>query len=99
MGVLVLGGTGFIGGPVVARLLADGVEAGAAHHGAREVAAGAASVVLDRRDPAAVLAAVRELGADTVVDLIAYTAADTLPLLDALSGRIARYVLVSSVDV
>ncbi|MFZ0266207.1 NAD-dependent epimerase/dehydratase family protein, partial [Caulobacter sp.] len=49
--------------------------------------------------PAAVLAAVRDLGADTVIDLIAYTQADTLPLLDALSGRIARYVMASSVDV
>ena len=99
MSVLVLGGTGFIGGPLAARLLAGGVETAIAHHGTRPVAAGARSVVLDRRDPAAVLAAVRALGADTVVDLIAYTQADTLPLLDALSGRIARYVLVSSVDV
>ena len=99
MGVLVLGGTGFIGGPLVARLLADGVETAVAHHGARAVAAGARSVILDRGDPAAVVAAVRETGADTVIDLIAYTAADTLPLLDALSGEITRYVLVSSVDV
>jgi hypothetical protein len=50
MSVLVLGGTGFIGGPVVARLLADGVETAVAHHGARPVAAGARSVVLDRGD-------------------------------------------------
>jgi nucleoside-diphosphate-sugar epimerase len=99
MSVLVLGGTGFIGGPTVSRLLADGVETAVAHHGARPVAPGAASVVLDRGDPAAVLAAVRDLRIDTVIDLIAYTAADTLPLLDALSGQIARYVMVSSVDV
>ena len=99
MSVLVLGGTGFIGGPLVARLLADGVETAVAHHGARAVAAGARSVVLDRGDPAAVLAAVRDLGATTVIDLIAYTAADTLPLLDALSGQVERYVMASSVDV
>jgi nucleoside-diphosphate-sugar epimerase len=103
MGVLVLGGTGFIGAPLVARLLADGVETAVAHrgahHGARAVPVGARSVVLDRGDPAAVVAAIRETGADTVIDLIAYTAADTLPLLDALSGQVARYVLVSSVDV
>jgi nucleoside-diphosphate-sugar epimerase len=99
MGVLVLGGTGFIGAPLVARLLADGVETAVAHHGARAVPAGTRSVVLDRGDPAAVVAALRETGADTVIDLIAYTAADTVPLLDALSGQIARYVLASSVDV
>uniref|UniRef100_B0SX35 NAD-dependent epimerase/dehydratase n=1 Tax=Caulobacter sp. (strain K31) TaxID=366602 RepID=B0SX35_CAUSK len=99
MSVLVLGGTGFIGAPLVARLLADGVETAVAHRGARPLPAGATLVTLDRRDPAAVLAAVRDLGADTVIDLLAYTAADTLPLLDALSGQIARYVMVSSVDV
>ncbi|CAN5476235.1 hypothetical protein BH10PSE3_BH10PSE3_31320 [soil metagenome] len=99
MGVLVLGGTGFIGAPLVARLLAYGVETAVAHHGARAVPVGARSVILDRGDPAAVVTALRETGADTVIDLIAYTAADTLPLLDALSGQVARYVLVSSVDV
>ena len=99
MSVLVLGGTGFIGAPLVARLLANGVETAVAHHGARDVPAGARSVILDRGDPAAVVAALRETGADTVIDLIAYTAADTLPLLGALSGQVARYVLVSSVDV
>ena len=103
MSVLVLGGTGFIGAPLVARLLSDGVETlvahRGAHDGARTVPTGAKSVTLDRGDPAAVLAAVRDLGADTVIDLLAYTAADTLPLLDALSGQIARYVMASSVDV
>ena len=99
MGVLVLGGTGFIGGPLVARLLANGVETAVAHRGARTVAAGAWSLVLERGDPAAVLAALGETGATTVIDLLAYTQADTLPLLDALSGRVARYVMASSVDV
>jgi nucleoside-diphosphate-sugar epimerase len=42
---------------------------------------------------------VRELKIDTVIDLIAYTQADTLPLLDALSGQVGRYVMASSVDV
>jgi len=99
MSVLVLGGTGFIGGPLVARLLADGVETAVAHHGARPVAAGARSVVLDRGDPAAVLAALSQTGATTVIDLLAYTQADTLPLLAALSGQVERYVMASSVDV
>ncbi|MGR4864139.1 NAD-dependent epimerase/dehydratase family protein [Caulobacter sp. LARHSG274] len=99
MSVLVLGGTGFIGAPLVRRLLADGVETAVGHRGTGAVAAGAASRVLDRRDVAAVAAVVRELGATTVVDLLAYTEADTLPLVAALSGRIARYVLVSSADV
>ncbi|MBC7670727.1 MAG: NAD-dependent epimerase/dehydratase family protein [Gemmatimonadaceae bacterium] len=99
MSVLVLGGTGFIGGPLVARLLADGVETAVVHHGTRPVASGARSLVLDRGDTAAVLAAVREIGATTVIDLLACTAADTLPLLDALVGQVERYVMASSIDV
>jgi nucleoside-diphosphate-sugar epimerase len=99
MSVLVLGGTGFIGAPLVRRLVADGVETAVGHRGIGEVAAGATSCVLDRRDPDAVLAAVRDVSATTVIDLLAFTQADTLPLLDALSGRIARYVMASSVDV
>jgi len=99
MSVLVLGGTGFIGAPLVRRLVADGVETAVGHRGIGEVPAGAASCVLDRGDPDAVLAAIRDVSATTVIDLLAYTQADTLPLLDALSGRIARYVMASSVDV
>ena len=99
MSVLVLGGTGFIGAPLVRRLVADGVETAVGHRGIGEVPAGAASCVLDRGDPDAVLAAIRDVSATTVIDLLAYTQADTLPLLDALSGRIARYVMASSIDV
>ncbi|MBO9708674.1 MAG: NAD-dependent epimerase/dehydratase family protein [Caulobacter sp.] len=99
MGVLVLGGTGFIGGPLTRRLLGEGVDTAVAHRGRAEVAPGAAARVVDRRDTAAVLQAVRDFGATTVIDLLAYTQADTLPLLSALSGRIERYVMTSSVDV
>ena len=103
MSVLVLGGTGFIGGPLVGRLLVSDVETVVAHRGVmgggRPVAAGAISCVLDRGDPAAVLAAVREHGVTAVIDLLAYTQADTLPLLAALSGQVERYVMTSSVDV
>jgi nucleoside-diphosphate-sugar epimerase len=99
MSVLVLGGTGFIGAPLVRRLVADGVETVVGCRGGGEVPAGATSRILDRGDRDAVLAAVRELAATTVIDLLAYTGPDTLPLLDALSGRIERYVMASSIDV
>jgi nucleoside-diphosphate-sugar epimerase len=99
MSVLVLGGTGFIGAPLVRRLVADGVETAVGCRGGGEVPAGATSRVLDRGDRDAVLAAVRDLAATTVIDLLAYTGADTLPLLDALSGRVERYVMASSIDV
>jgi nucleoside-diphosphate-sugar epimerase len=56
-------------------------------------------VSLDRRDVRAVAALVRERRVSAVVDLLAFTEADTLPLLAALDGEIARYVMASSCDV
>ena len=35
----------------------------------------------------------------TIIDVIAYTEADTLPLLSAIDGRVERYVMLSSADV
>ena len=93
MTVLVLGATGFIGPSVVSALTAAGVEAVAASRG------GACGIALDRRDVRAVLAVVRERGVSAVVDLLAFTEADTLPLLAALEGEVARYVMASSCDV
>ena len=91
---LVLGGTGFIGAPLVRAFSVASVEAIAACR-----SGGADALKLDRRDPAAVRRAVRELRPAVVVDLLAYTGVDTLPLLDALSGEVARYVMASSADV
>lgn len=98
MTVLVLGGAGFIGRPL-ARRLAETSEVVVLHRGARDAPAGARDIVADRNDPAAVRAAVRACGAATVIDLMAMTSADTLPLFDALAGEIDRYVLASSADV
>jgi len=95
MTVLVLGAAGFIGPHVVSSLAAAGEEviaasrSGAGPHGAR----------LDRRDAQAVAALVRDRRASAVIDLIAFTEAGTLPLLAALDGVAARYVLASSCDV
>ncbi|ATQ41308.1 NAD-dependent epimerase/dehydratase family protein [Caulobacter mirabilis] len=98
MTVLVLGGTGFIGGPVVRRLTEVG-ETVALHRGGRSAPAGAVNLVADRGDPRAVLAGVRAHRVTTVVDMMAMTEADTLPLFEVLAGEIGRYVLASSADV
>lgn len=98
MTVLVLGGTGFIGRPLLRMLGRDG-DAAVLHRGGREVPTGAVGIVADRNDPDAVRAVVREHGVTTVIDLMAMTQADTLPLFEALSGEIERYVLISSADV
>lgn len=95
MTVLVLGASGFIGPHVVAALAAGGHEPiGASRRGG-----GQHGVALDRRDPAAVKAVVRKRRVDAVVDLLAFTEAETLPLLAALDGEVGRLVMASSCDV
>lgn len=98
MRVLVLGGTGFIGGPLAERLAADH-EVVVLHRGGRDLPDGVAGVLADRADPVAVRAAIRKTRASTVIDLLAMTQADTLPLFETLAGEIERYVLISSADV
>jgi nucleoside-diphosphate-sugar epimerase len=92
MKVIVLGATGFIGPPLVRALAALGHEAVAV---ARTPAPGV--LARDRGDAGAVARAAE--GADAVVDLLAMTLAATQSLLDALAGRVGRYVLASSGDV
>jgi nucleoside-diphosphate-sugar epimerase len=93
---LVIGGNGFIGGPLLEALRAKGVEAFAMHRVATDVSG---DVVGAREDVRRVVQLVRSLGIRVVVDLLAYSEASTTRLLDALSGRIDRYVLISSCDV
>lgn len=95
MAVLVLGATGFIGPAVVRALDVLGVEVVAASRRGE----GQHGVAVDRRDTAQVRALVRDRGIHTVIDLLAYTEADTLPLLAALDGEVGRWVLASSGDV
>ena len=95
MAIMVLGATGFIGPEVVRALDAFGVEVAAASRRG----GGPHGVALDRRDTAKVRALVRARRINTVVDLLAYTQADTLPLLDALDGEVGRWVMASSGDV
>ncbi len=93
MTVLVIGATGFIGAPLVQAFLARGEEVVAVSGG------GPGGVACDRRDVASVTALIAARGVDAIIDLLAYTVADTLPLFGAVSGRIERYVLASSLDV
>jgi nucleoside-diphosphate-sugar epimerase len=95
MTVLVLGATGFIGPRVVAALAAAGQEVIGASRGG----GGPQSVALDRSNAAAVAALVRERRVTAVIDLLAFTEADTIPLLNTLDGGVGRWVMASSCDV
>jgi nucleoside-diphosphate-sugar epimerase len=91
MKVMVLGATGLIGPAVVERLQALGHEAiGVSRHG---------PAAADRADPAAMARLAAAHGPEAVIDLLAYSTEATRPLLEALAGRIGRYVLASSGDV
>lgn len=99
MRVMVLGATGFIGPHLVERLAARGCEVIAVSRSAGASSRAVPAIAADRRDPAAIAALARSERIDAVVDLIAYTAAESLPLIEALAETVGRYVLASSGDV
>lgn len=90
-------GGGFIGNALARAFAERDAEVVVLNRRGRSETPGVRALAIDRTDAAAIRAAVE--GADIVVDLIAYEAQDTLPLLAALAGRIGRYVLISSMDV
>jgi len=98
--VLVLGGTGFIGGAAVRRLVALGHDVAAFHRG--EPSSGAAVPIHirgDRKDLQAHREAFRRFAPEVVLDTIAYTEADGRGLASVLDGIAARFVVLSSQDV
>ena len=100
MRVLILGAGGFLAGWIGTSLTAAGHTAiGLSRKPPSELNGLNAHVAADRTDTAAVLGAIDAHRIDNVVDLLAFTEAETAPLLAALEGRIGRYVLVSSCDV
>ena len=101
MKVVVLGASGFTGRPLVRWLAGAGHEVVAVSRSGEDAQAdpSVTALALDRSHPAAIVKAVENHRADTVIDLLAMTLAATLPLMDALAGRVGRYVMASSGDV
>ncbi len=101
MNVLVIGGTGFIGPPIVNELLRRGHAVTVYHRGQREAeyAAPVTHVHGDRRDYPRFQADLINLAPDAVVDDIPMNAADARSVVEALRGRIACSVHISSGDV
>jgi nucleoside-diphosphate-sugar epimerase len=101
MRVLVIGGTGFIGAPVVRRLQALGGEVTVLHRGraAAALPPGVRSLLGDRAALPARRAELRRLAPAVVLDMIAMTAADARATLAAVDGLAERLVVISSADV
>lgn len=101
MNVLILGAGGFIGTSVAGALRNQNVQPISAARTPKRGDSNPAErwVKLDRRDVTDVIDTVRRARIDTVIDMIAFSASELIPLLPALRGNIGRYVLISSCDV
>lgn len=99
MNVLVVGGTGFLGGAVADAALKAGHRVAVFTRGQTAnpvIGAGVETIVGDRHSD---LSALKGRSFDLVVDTCAFAPEAVAGLLDALSPAIARYALVSSISV
>jgi nucleoside-diphosphate-sugar epimerase len=101
MRILVIGGTRFIGPPVVRCLIDAGHSVTVFHRGQTEADLPAAvrHIYGDRRDLAAFTDQFRELQPQVLLDMIAYTEQDALDVVRAFKGLAQRVVALSSADV
>jgi nucleoside-diphosphate-sugar epimerase len=101
MRVLIIGGTNFIGPPLVRHLVSLGHEVAVFHRGQThaDLPAGVVEILGDRHSIDAHVPDFRRLGPEVVVDMIAFTEADALELVGAFLGLARRTVVISSADV
>ncbi|MGF1455037.1 MAG: NAD-dependent epimerase/dehydratase family protein [Alphaproteobacteria bacterium] len=97
--VLVIGATGFLGKPLVHHLHTRKAQIFAMHRGVTGDPERGEIILCDRSDSERLANLARLERFDVVIDLLAMTVRETLPVIHALSGRIGRYILVSSADV
>jgi nucleoside-diphosphate-sugar epimerase len=99
--VLVIGGTGFNGRRIVARLLEHGHRVSVISRGDLPSAwrERVAHIRVDRKDTAAFASACAGLEFDAVIDNVAYTPADAGSALEAFGTRIGQYLFTSTMAV
>jgi len=101
MKVVIIGGTNYIGPPVVRRLFALGNEVAVFHRGQTETALppGVEHILGDRHQLDGHAAEFRRFGPEVVVDMIAFTERDAIGLVETFRGLARRSVVISSADV
>ena len=96
MRVLILGGTRFVGRHLARQLLERGAEVTLLHRGVTGTSAAQTTTVIGDRSQPDGLAGLGSARFDAVVDMSAYFSEWTRAALDALTGRVAHYVFISS---
>lgn len=96
MTVLILGGTGFVSGGIAAQLVEEGHQVTLLTRGRRPLPAGCRSLLADRSSPDALQEALMGRTFDLAIDCLCFTPADAESAIRALSGRIGRYVMIST---
>jgi nucleoside-diphosphate-sugar epimerase len=101
MKILVIGGTNFIGPPVIRYLTEMGHEVTIFHRGktTAQLPAGVHEILGERKYLAQMKDQLQQLSPEVVLDMIAYTEHDVRALFEALQSIQARVVVVSSMDV
>jgi nucleoside-diphosphate-sugar epimerase len=101
MKILVIGGTNFIGPPVVRRLKAMGNEVTVFHRGTTkpDLPEGVNYIKGDRKNLAAYQSQFAKIAPQVVLDMIAYTEQDARDLVNTFKGICGRIVAISSQDV
>lgn len=101
MRVLLIGGTGFTGPPLVQELLQRGHEVTLLHRGQTTDprTEGARQITGDRREEGVLERAIRECSPEVVVDMIPFTPGDAASTLQACGSLEPRIVALSSIDV
>jgi nucleoside-diphosphate-sugar epimerase len=99
MRVVVLGGTGFVGTPVVARLVEAGHEVVVFHRGSEPPPRGVWPILGNRHDLDSKRHELRGASPDAVIDLIAASGRQAAALMRVFRGFARRLVVASSMDV
>lgn len=97
--IILLGGGGFIGNSLARVVQINGGDVLVLNRTGYCTVEGIQASSVDRNDTKEIIRAAQGFGADTLIDMIAFEAPDTVALLEALAGNIGRYVLISSCDV
>ena len=99
MRVLVIGGTGFIGSPLVRELLRAGNEVVLFHRGRTRAPAGLREVHGDRGHLSDYAERLRALAPDVVVDVVLSSGRQAAELMRVFRGHAGRVIALSSMDV